>query len=145
MDTDLTDVSLPPSVSPVQLAARLGRAGMPLIIDVRKGTAFAAAERVIAGAVRVAPELLPSVLASLPREREVVAYCVHGHEVSQGAARVLRAAGFQAAYLEGGITAWEEARLPAMLKVSAPLLPAGPDAGNAPAAAATPCPEVDRK
>ena len=43
MDTDLTAVSLSPSVTPAQLAARLGRAGAPLIIDVRKASAIAAA------------------------------------------------------------------------------------------------------
>ena len=122
MDTDLIDASLPPSVSPAQLAARLGRAAAPLIIDVRKGPAFEAADRVIAGAVRIPPDGVAAILAGLPREREIVAYCVHGHEVSQGVTRLLSEAGLQAAYLEGGIAAWEEARLPTMPRLSAPLL-----------------------
>ena len=41
-----------------------------------------------------------------------MAYCVHGHEVSQGVAASLRQAGIQAAFLEGGIVAWKEQGLP---------------------------------
>ena len=52
----------------------------------------------------------------MPRERPVVAYCVHGHEVSQGAAATLRKAGIQAAYLEGGIAGWKEQHLPTRRK-----------------------------
>jgi thiosulfate sulfurtransferase len=39
----------------------------------------------------------------------VVVYCVYGHEVSQGIADHLRAHGFAAARLEGGIEAWKAA------------------------------------
>jgi rhodanese-related sulfurtransferase len=39
----------------------------------------------------------------------MVVYCVHGHEVSQSAARTLRELGFKAQYLEGGIATWTEA------------------------------------
>jgi len=35
MDTDLTDVSLSPSVSPAQLAAHLGHAGLALFVHLR--------------------------------------------------------------------------------------------------------------
>ena len=40
-----------------------------------------------------------------PRGASVVVYCVHGHEVSQNAAKALGAR-----YLEGGIEAWRERR-----------------------------------
>jgi hypothetical protein len=40
---------------------------------------------------------------TLPRARNVVVYCVHGHEVSQNAAKALRDAGFNAHFLDGGI------------------------------------------
>ena len=51
--------------------------------------------------------------------RPVVAYCVHGHEVSQGAAASLRRAGIKAAYLEGGIAEWKETGLPTRKKLGA--------------------------
>ena len=41
-----------------------------------------------------------------------VLYCVHGHEVSQGAAAILRRQGYDVRVLEGGIEAWREAGLP---------------------------------
>ncbi len=56
---------------------------------------------------------------SLTSDRPVVAYCVHGHEVSQGVAASLRQAGIRAAYLEGGIAGWKEAGLPTRKKLGA--------------------------
>jgi hypothetical protein len=45
-----------------------------------------------------------------------VAYCVHGHEVSQNVASALRQLGVQAAYLEGGIAGWKDQGLPTRRK-----------------------------
>jgi len=39
----------------------------------------------------------------------VVVYCVHGHEVSQNAAKALAAEGRQALFLEGGFADWQDA------------------------------------
>jgi hypothetical protein len=43
-------------------------------------------------------------------------YCAHGHEVSQTTAATLRALGFDASYLEGGIAHWIEAGLPTVAR-----------------------------
>jgi rhodanese-related sulfurtransferase len=75
----------------------------PLVIDVRKRPAFAAATDTIAGALRRDPEQVASWAAELPSASRVVVYCVHGHEVSQGAAKALNERGIAAQYLEGGI------------------------------------------
>ena len=123
MDTVSADL---PFLSPHQLAERLGRAGSPLIFDVRKAPAFDTGRRVIAGATRVLPEQVCAAASKLDRKRAVLVYCVHGHEVSQGAARTLREGGIDASYLEGGIGAWEEAGLPTMAKVPECGLPATP-------------------
>jgi thiosulfate sulfurtransferase len=45
----------------------------------------------------------------LPRERPVVAYCMHGRTGSAGVVDRLRALGFEAALLEGGFEGWKEA------------------------------------
>ena len=42
-------------------------------------------------------------------DRPVVCYCVHGHEVSQGAAAAIRDLGIDARYLKGGIEDWKTA------------------------------------
>jgi rhodanese-related sulfurtransferase len=127
MDTHPTDL---PSITPAQLAGRLGRASAPLVFDVRKMPAFDAASRAIAGAVRVAPDLVPAAFPLIESDRAVVVYCVHGHEVSQNAARALRQAGFAASFLEGGITAWEKAGLAGMTKLAECRLPATPERGS---------------
>lgn len=47
----------------------------------------------------------------VPKDLPVVVYCVHGHEISQGMATVLRVMGLDARYLAGGISAWQAADL----------------------------------
>jgi len=123
MDTAILDASL--FVPPSHLAASIGRADAPLILDVRKAPAFEAARRFIAGALRVAPDQVAQAGACLPRGRLVVAYCVHGHEISQRAVLALRQAGVAAECLEGGFSAWEEAGLPTMDTLPQTLDPAG--------------------
>ena len=118
--------SLPRSISATELSARLGRSDAPIFVDVRKAPAFDGARRVIAGALRIAPDEVEAGSTKLPGNREIVAYCVHGHEVSQTAARSLCAAGFNAAFLEGGFTHWEEERRPTMARVPELGLPSLP-------------------
>jgi Fe-Mn family superoxide dismutase len=47
--------------------------------------------------------------ATLDPAREVVVYCVYGHEVGRSTAMRLRAAGLNARYLRGGIDACQAA------------------------------------
>ena len=42
-------------------------------------------------------------------DKPVICYCVHGHEVSQGASATLCDLGIDARYLEGGIAEWKAA------------------------------------
>ena len=77
------------------------------MLDVRRRAAFEAEPRLIPGAVWKNPEQVAIWAGELNRNRSVVVYCVHGHEVSHGVADHLRALGFEAALLEGGIEAWK--------------------------------------
>ena len=53
------------------------------------------------------------LVACSPRgDREVVVYCVYGHEVGRATALRLRAAGLKARYLRGGIDGWQAAGRP---------------------------------
>jgi rhodanese-related sulfurtransferase len=106
----------PLSISSDDLYARLGTGNAPMLVDVRKQEAFASDDRMIIGAVHRPPGDVDRWMKSLPTGRPVVAYCVHGHEVSQGVATSLRAAGIEARYLEGGIAAWKEKHLPTRRK-----------------------------
>jgi len=78
-----------------------------LLLDVRRAAAYLASPVMIAGAHWRDPAEVAHWLADLPAGQRVVAYCVHGHEVSQDTARRLRAAGLDAWHLQGGIERWQ--------------------------------------
>ena len=80
------------------------------LLDVRRKAAYDADSAVIPGAQWRDPETVEDWCQALRKEDPVIAYCVYGHEVSQGVAQALRTAGIDARYLEGGIDSW---RLPA--------------------------------
>jgi rhodanese-related sulfurtransferase len=110
----MTGNALP--VSPDELYARLGTAQAPLLIDVRRAPAFDDDDGLIIGSARRLPDDVAGWRNNLPAGRAVVAYCVRGHEVSQGVASALQQSGVQAAYLEGGIMGWKERKLPTRRK-----------------------------
>ncbi|HEY8356067.1 MAG TPA: chromate resistance protein ChrB domain-containing protein [Ramlibacter sp.] len=91
-----------PFISPAELAPLLGRADAPLLLDVRRRERFAASDTLLAAARWCAPEAVAALVADEPA-RDVVVYCAYGHEVSQDAAQALRAAGWRARFLRGGI------------------------------------------
>ena len=103
------------SIDPLKLYSRLGAPDSPLVVDVRRDKAFAEDATMIAAAVRPGEDLVAFAKQHAAR-RAIVAYCVHGHEVSQEAARALSSAGYLASYLEGGIAAWVAAKLPTLRK-----------------------------
>ncbi len=106
------------SISAQDLFARLGTAKAPIVVDVRRPPAFDADETMLVGAIRRLPDAIEEWRNALPRGRSVVVYCVHGHEVSQNAATALRTTGVDAQYLEGGIAAWTENKLPKRNKLA---------------------------
>lgn len=99
------------SVSPGELASQLRAADAPLIIDVRKQEAFAASGDALPGALRRDPLQVAQWVATLPAAASVLVYCIHGHEVSQGAMAAMRQLGINASFLQGGIEAWREQAL----------------------------------
>ena len=93
-----------PAISAESLRQALATARPPLVIDVRKGPTFLGASDLIRGALRRDPLRVEDWRKTLPQDADVVVYCVHGHEVSQGTAEALGAR-----FLEGGIEAWRAA------------------------------------
>jgi Fe-Mn family superoxide dismutase len=83
-----------------------------LLLDVRRAGAYANAPSRIAGASWRDPALVADWADELPTDREVVVYCVYGHEVGRATALRLRAAGVEARFLSGGIDAWRAAGRP---------------------------------
>jgi rhodanese-related sulfurtransferase len=99
-------------ISVDDLLSHFATRAAPLVIDVRRGAVFAEADSVIAGCLRRDSDAVGSWSADLPTNRDVVVYCVHGHEVSQSTAAALRASGRHARHLTGGFDAWREAGAP---------------------------------
>ena len=91
------------AISFSDLPSAVSGADSPIVIDVRRRPAFQSAADMIAGALRRDPDAVASWAKTLPRVRSVVAYCVHGGEVSQGVAKALGERGIAARYLDGGI------------------------------------------
>lgn len=102
----------PLHVSPIELYTRLGTVSAPVLVDVRRAADFSDNGRMIVGALHRPADDVERWRGDLPADRPVVAYCVHGQKLSQSVATALHGAGVTAAYLEGGITAWNERNLP---------------------------------
>ena len=86
--------------------------GGALVLDVRRAGVFKDAPTQLVGAQWRDPALVDTWAPSLPADRDVLVYCVYGHEVSRATAMRLRAAGLRARYLRGGIDGWQAAGLP---------------------------------
>lgn len=101
------DVNSTHAVSPSAFAALLGQPDTPVVLDVRRAERFAQSAVRLPLARHVAPQALTEWMQG-QAPRTAVVYCVYGHEVSQGAAAQLRAAGWDARYLLGGIEGGEQ-------------------------------------
>jgi rhodanese-related sulfurtransferase len=87
------------------------RAGEVTVLDVRPEEEYEAAH--IAAAVSIPLKELESRLASLPRDREVVAYCRGPYCVMAAeAVRVLLSRGYRAVALGDGVGEWRAEGLP---------------------------------
>ena len=91
------------SITANDLARRVGHPDAPQIIDVRKRETFDDADCLIASACWRDHREAGRWAAELDSDREVVVYCVHGYHVGRAAAALLRGAGLNARFLEGGI------------------------------------------
>ena len=91
-------------------------AGAALVLDVRRAGVFEKAGTMIPGARWCDPAAVATWAGELPADREVLVYCVYGHEVGRATAMRLRAAGVKARYLQGGIDAWQAAGRPLKAK-----------------------------
>ncbi|MBI5278973.1 MAG: chromate resistance protein [Burkholderiales bacterium] len=104
-----------PSVSPEEFASLLGSPAMPLLLDVRRDVRFAESERMLPRAQRCAPDQVGR-FAAAQAPGEAIVYCVHGLEIGEQAAADLRAAGWNARFLQGGIDGWVESGGPSIRK-----------------------------
>ena len=90
-----------------------------LVLDVRRAGVYEKAVQTIAGAQWRDPAAVAEWAGGLPAGREVVVYCVYGHEVGRATAMRLRAQGVNAKFIVGGIDGWQAAGLPLAEKAAA--------------------------
>lgn len=83
-----------------------------LLLDVRRAGVFQTSSAMLPGARWCDPAAVAGWTREIPADREVVVYCVYGHEVGRATAMRLRAAGLNARYLQGGIDGWQAAGRP---------------------------------
>ena len=96
---------------PVDEVLRRARQGLVTVLDVRPPEEYAAGH--LPGAVNIAADSLAGHLKSLPRGREVVAYCREPYcLLSVDAVAFLRERGYKARRLENGFPEWKAAGLP---------------------------------
>lgn len=80
-----------------------------MLIDVRRKADLDADSSKLPNAIWHHPEQIEIWSAQLPRDKEVVLYCVRGGSVSNSVLDNLRGKGINARFIEGGIVAWKEA------------------------------------
>lgn len=86
--------------------------GAALVLDVRRASVYEQAVTVIPGSRWWDPVAVGAWCNEMPIGRELIVYCVHGHEVSRAIAMRLRTAGLNARYLRGGIEGWQSTGRP---------------------------------
>jgi Fe-Mn family superoxide dismutase len=80
-----------------------------VVLDVRRAGVFQQANSMLPDARWCDPAQVQDWAADLPKDRDVLVYCVYGHEVGRSTAMKLRAVGVRAHFLAGGIDAWAKA------------------------------------
>lgn len=96
-------------ISPEELIELVGTAHCPAIFDVRREEAFRRAETTIPAARWRDHRAAADWAEELPPGGEAVVFCVHGQQVSQSAASLLRHSGRRARVLTGGLEAYAAA------------------------------------
>lgn len=94
------------TISPDTLKAEL--AGK-YVLDVRRAADHAASTEQLASAHWKNPEDIAQWADDLPKDQEIVLYCVRGGGVSNSVVDALQAKGLNARFIEGGIEGWKAA------------------------------------
>ncbi len=95
------------TISPNELQTLLGSANDILLIDVRRKNDFDADTQKIPGAQWHNPDEITHWGESLPKNKDVIVYCVRGGSVSNAALDHLLGKQIKVRYIEGGIEAWK--------------------------------------
>ncbi|TSA22699.1 MAG: sulfurtransferase [Betaproteobacteria bacterium] len=79
------------------------------LLDVRRADDMKASTEHLAGAHWQDPTQIAEWADTLPKDQEIVLYCVRGGAVSNSVVDTLQAKGLRARFIEGGIEGWKAA------------------------------------
>jgi rhodanese-related sulfurtransferase len=96
------------SISVSDLSARLVDNRNMTLLDVRRKSDFEQSPQKITGARWHDPEAIADWSDLVPKDQDVVVYCVKGGSVSQSVTAQLKQQACRVQFLEGGIKAWRE-------------------------------------
>jgi rhodanese-related sulfurtransferase len=95
------------SIAATELKNKLSQKKVCLL-DVRRKADFEKSPKTIEGAVWHDPEKMAEWSKALPKDQELVVYCVKGGSVSQSVADALQESHPEVKFLEGGILGWPD-------------------------------------
>lgn len=95
------------TISPAELEQLLDEGADIKVLDVRRAEHRTDVAHPIPGAQWKDPARIAEWCTELDDVGEIIVFCVHGHNVSQGARDYLRKRGLRARIVEGGIEAWQ--------------------------------------
>jgi rhodanese-related sulfurtransferase len=96
------------TITPQALKERIDEDKDILVIDVRRTTDYEADKEMIPGAVRHNPEQVDQWVQEIPKDKDVVVYCIRGGSVSNSVVDKLLTADINVRYIEGGWEAWKK-------------------------------------
>jgi rhodanese-related sulfurtransferase len=96
------------TIDPKELMSIMEKGEAVVLIDVRRKADYDADSQIIPNAAWKDPDLVSQWSEELPKDKEVVVYCVRGGSVSNSVVDHLLAKDVKACYIQGGITAWKE-------------------------------------
>ena len=94
------------TIKPEQLKTQISG---KIILDVRRESDLATSTEQLANAQWKNPEHIATWADKLPKDKEIVLYCVRGGSVSNSVVDALQAKGLKACFIEGGIEGWKAA------------------------------------
>jgi|WetSurSiteA1Bulk_404760.scaffolds.fasta_scaffold82493_1 rhodanese-related sulfurtransferase len=101
-------INMSRTITPQALKERIDKEKNILVLDVRRNADYEADEEIIPGAIRRNPEQIDQWAQELPKDKDVVVYCIRGGSVSNSVVDKLLAVGVSVSYIEGGWEAWKK-------------------------------------
>jgi rhodanese-related sulfurtransferase len=95
------------TITPQAFKERMAEDKDILVLDVRRKADYEADKEMIPGALRRDPEQVEQWAQEIPKDKNVVVYCIRGGSVSKSVVDKLLAAGVSVLYVDGGWEAWK--------------------------------------